>query len=211
MSVSAASESQSASWSRGSGGPITLAPVTHAGAAGPSSPPHSSSTSAADSVRVARRGLDERAVPARPHELGGLRAAERARLGDGVLGLGRVVDPVDREPVVVVDALGAVRRGARAELPAHLQRRLDLVVVEPHERVPEAVRAAVALVAGLGGGAELDRHRRALALDLRRDRGHEAVRVAGRAAGVVGARAGCPSAWPASASSAARTRARPCA
>ena len=134
----------------------------------------------------ARGGLHERAVPARPHELRGLRAAQRARLGHGVLGLGRGVDAVHREPVVVVDALRAVRRGAGAELPAHLQRGCDRVVVQAHERVPEAVRARVALVARLGLGAELVGHRRALALDLRRDRGDEAVGVAGRAARVVG-------------------------
>ena len=41
-----------ASWLRGSGGPITIAPVTHAWRCRPSRPPHRFSTSAADSVRV---------------------------------------------------------------------------------------------------------------------------------------------------------------
>ena len=151
----------SGSWLRGSGGPITLAPVTHAWRCRPSRPPQSCSKSSGGLHALAGLGLQEHPVPARPHELRGLRTAQRARIGHDVLGLRRRVDPVDREPVVVVDALGAVGRRARAELLAHLQRRRDVVVVEAHEGVPEPVRARVALVAGPGLGAELDRDLRA--------------------------------------------------
>ena len=52
MSTSFASVAQIASWLRGSGGPITIEPVTQAWRCRPSRPPHRFSTSAAELVRV---------------------------------------------------------------------------------------------------------------------------------------------------------------
>ena len=52
MSVSACIEAQTTSWLRGSGGPITLAPVTHAWRCRPSRPPHRVSMSLLDCTRV---------------------------------------------------------------------------------------------------------------------------------------------------------------
>ena len=59
--------------------------------------------------------VDERAVPARPHELGRLRRTQLPNVGDGVGRKRGVVGAGDGEPVVVVRALGAIRRGPRAE------------------------------------------------------------------------------------------------
>ncbi len=140
---------------------MTLAPVTHAWRCRPSRPEQSSSICGPDSTRVPLAVSTNERYPAHAHELLGLGAAQRARVGDDLLRLGRGVDAVHREPVVVVDALGAVGGRGAAELPAHLQRRRDLLVAQAHERVAEAVRAAVALVARLRVLAEADRDRRA--------------------------------------------------
>ncbi len=51
-SVSTSMPAQTASWLTGSGGPITLAPVTHAARCRPSSPEQASSICSPDSMRV---------------------------------------------------------------------------------------------------------------------------------------------------------------
>ena len=131
--------------------------------------------------------VDEGAIPAGPHEALRLRRAERARVAYGRSGQRRLVHPDDREPVVVVGALRAVRRGL-AERAAQVERGLEPVAVEAHERMAEPVDAAVALVAGACVLADRSRLARPPYIDRRRDAGHEPVGEACAATGVVAAR-----------------------
>ena len=121
------------------------------------------------------------------HELVRLPAAEDARVA---LRPGRgahAVGAADGEPEVVERALRAVGR-LPAEGAAEPERRPEPLVADAHERVAEAVDAAVAPVPGLGLVAHGDRGPRTADVELRRDAGDEPVREPGRAAGVVRAR-----------------------
>ena len=130
-------------------------------------------------------GLQERAVPAGAHVGLRLGAAQPVGVGDGLVRELRVVGAGDREPVVVVGALRAVGRDLRAERGAQLQRRLELVLVEAHEGVAEAVHAAVALEARAGAVAGRDGLARIARVDVGRHAGDEPVREPGRTARVV--------------------------
>ena len=88
----------------------------------------------------------------------------------------------------MVRALGAVGRRTGPERTAQRQRRRQVVAVDPHERVPEPVHAAVAAISGAGVGADLGRLARPPRVDRRRDAGDEPVREPGAAAGIVAAR-----------------------
>src|SRR5207245_11167950 len=92
-----------------------------------------------------------RAVPARQHEDRRLPRAERARRGRAAR-LAGAVRAAERQPVVVEDALSAVRCGL-PELAALGERVAEQLAVAAHVRVAEAVHAAVLLVAGAGGPA----------------------------------------------------------
>ena len=132
--------------------------------------------------------VDERAVPARSHELGGLRRAQQASVGDAARREGGIVRSGNREPVVVVRALSAVRRRSRAESGAESERGREPVAVDPHEGVPEPMHAAVAAVTRAGTGADLGRSRGPADVDAGRDAGYEAVCEPRAAAGVVAPR-----------------------
>ena len=131
--------------------------------------------------------IDEGAIPARPHEAVRLRGAQEARVAYGLPGQGRLVHADDGEPVVVVRALRAVG-GGLTRRTAELQGGRESVVVEPHERVPETVDAAVALVAGARVLADLPRLPRSAHVDRRRDARDEPVREPCATAGVVAPR-----------------------
>ena len=131
------------------------------------------------------RLLEQRAIPAGPNEDGRLGAAQGAGCA---LRAGRPagsVQPRDRDPVVVEDALGAVDRVVRPELLARRECGIDEVVELTRVRVAEPVDAAVALVAGGGAVAARRCALRPELLDLGAERDQQAVREAGRAAGVV--------------------------
>ena len=135
-----------------------------------------------------RARLEERAVPARPHECLRLGAAQSPRIGHWPAPERGVVGADDGEPVVVVGALRAVRRRVGPELDAQLQRRLQLVGVEPHERVPEAVHAAVALPARVCVGADACRFGGVRRVEVGRHARDEPVGEARAAARVVAQR-----------------------
>ena len=82
-------------------------------------------------------------------------------------------------------ALRTVGRLAWAEGGAEHERRLQAIVVDPHERVAEPVDAAVAPVAGGGVRANGGRLTRLPGVDRRRNTRHEPVREAGAAPWVV--------------------------
>ena len=126
----------------------------HASRCSPLSPWQRTSRCSGSRRRALWTVLDEGAVPAGPHELLSLGGAEPARVGLGGRGQRRAVRAERREPVVVVSPLGAIGRRPRAERPAELERRCEAVGVDAHERVPETVNAAVALVPRAGVGAD---------------------------------------------------------
>ena len=132
--------------------------------------------------------VDEGAVPARAHERCRLAPAELLRVGDRRSGQGCVVDTDNSEPVVVIRALRAIGRHLRAESGAEGERRLQPVVVDPHERMPEPVDAAVAPVAGRLVRADRRRLARLPRIDRRRHARDEPVREARTAAGIVAPR-----------------------
>ena len=131
--------------------------------------------------------VDERAVPAGTNERRRLSAAQVARVGDCAGTKFGFVRSRNGEPVVVVGALRAVRRG-RPECAAEGKRRRQAVAVDPHEGVPETVNAAVAAVARARVRANGRRLARPPDVDRGRHPCDEPVREPGAAARVVTAR-----------------------
>ena len=137
----------------GSDGPITAAPVMYPSRWMPSSPSHRvlqvSRHLNLRSRQGASRGTRGTSTAARTP-----RAGRRTGVADRLPGRPRSVAPSapdDREPVVVVGALRAVGRRVGGRASTHSSNAgSELLRVEAHERVPEAVHAAVALPARAG-------------------------------------------------------------
>ena len=137
------------------------------------------------SRRAASRETRGTSMAARTSRAGSRTAA---RAGDRPPSERCVVRTDHGEPVVVVGALRAVGRHVGAEGGAERQRGREVVAVEPHERVAEAVHAAVALPPRGGPRADAGCLGGAGRVDVARGLGDHPVGEAGAAAGVVAAR-----------------------
>ena len=177
------------SWTAGSAGPITAAPVTQASRWSPSSPSQRTSRCSGESTTIPSGRLSTNAryqhgrtnAPGwAPHNRRGSRDRSGRQAG--------LVGADDSEPVVVVGPLRAVGRQPRPESAAQVERGRQTVCMDPHERVPETVHAAVALIARAGLRAHGCRFARSTRIDLRADTGDQAVRETSTAARIVALR-----------------------